>query len=149
MVNLTWNARFDPDIADAKGRRIDRLVLKEKRKTLVHDRLQCTIEYGVHYQTDTGCFFGKKEEEQPNPQTPRARPTVKDDLLGWFDDFRVSHNISLNRLLIPTGYGTARDTFLIGRNTMSLAGSIPLSSKWSINISNITYDIQSKQLVYP
>ena len=148
VVNLTWNARFDPYIADAKGRRIDRLVLKEKGKLwrTTGFNVQLNTAFTIKQIRDV---FSGKEEEQPNPQTPRTRPTIKDDFLGWFDDFRVSHNISLNRLLIPTGYGTARDTFLIGRNTMSLAGSIPLTSKWSINISNITYDIQSKQLVYP
>ncbi len=48
------------------------------------------------------------------------------------------------------GYGTARDTFLIGQPTTSVfPGSIPLSSKWSINIGNISYDFQAKGLAYP
>lgn len=147
VVNLTWNARFDPYIADAKGRRIDRLVLKEKGK------LWRTSAFGVQLNTAftikqiRGVFSGKDEDASTVPS--RSRATVRDDLLGWFDDFRINHSISLNRLLIPTGYGTERDTFVIGRNNISVAGSIPLSSKWSINISNIAYDFQSKQLVYP
>lgn len=147
VVNLTWNARFDPYIADAKGRRVDRLVLKEKGK------LWRTTGFGVQLNTaftikQIRDIFSGKEEETPGA-APVSRTTVRDDLLGWFDDFRVNHSIALNRVVIPTGYGTERDSFILSRNNISLAGSIPLTSKWTINISNIAYDFQSKQLVYP
>jgi lipopolysaccharide assembly outer membrane protein LptD (OstA) len=66
-----------------------------------------------------------------------------------FNNFRVSHRISLNRQLIPTGYGTARDTFAIGTNNISISGSLKLTSKWSLDLGNISYDFPSKQLVYP
>ena len=147
VVNLTWNARFDPYVADAKGRRVDRTVLRERGK------LWRTTGFGFQINTVFSIkqlrdiFSGKEVEEATG--RPVNRPTVKDDLLGWFDDFRVNHSISFNRQLIPTGFGTERDTFVIGRNNVSLAGRIPLSSKWSINVSNIAYDFQSKQLVYP
>ncbi len=151
VVNLTWNARFDPYITDPNGRRIDRFVLNEKGK------LWRTSAFGVQLNTVfsikqlRGMFAGKEEDASPqtptDPNTPR--PTIQDDLLGWFDDFRINHSISLDRRLIPTGYGEARDTFVIGRHNISLQGNIPLTSKWSIYISNIAYDFQSKQLVYP
>ena len=147
VINLTWNARFDPYIADANGRRINRSTLKENGK------LWRTTAFGVQLNTAfnirqiRGIFSGKDDDAATTQ--PRTRATVKDDLLGWFDDFRVTHSVSLNRLLIPTGYGTARDTFVIGRNSLSLSGSIPLTAKWTINIGNISYDFIRKQLVYP
>ncbi|MBK8193370.1 MAG: LPS-assembly protein LptD [Lewinellaceae bacterium] len=147
VVNLTWNARFDPYVADAKGRRVDRTVLSERGKLwrTTGFGFQVNTVFSIKQLRDV--FSGKEVEEATG--RPANRPTVKDDLLGWFDDFRVNHSISFNRLLIPTGFGAERDTFVIGRNNVSLAGRIPLSSKWSINISNIAYDFQSKQLVYP
>ncbi len=49
----------------------------------------------------------------------------------------------------PTGYGTTRDTFVISGNNISLNGSIPLTSKWSVDLNNISYDLVSKKIVYP
>ena len=61
----------------------------------------------------------------------------------------MDHRISFARQLIPTGYGTARDTFTIGTNSLNFSGSVPLSSKWSLDVDNISYNFISKSLVYP
>jgi hypothetical protein len=151
IINLTWNARFDPYVTDANGRRVNTFVADRSNK------LWRTSAFGIQVNTVftikqlRDVFSGKETEAQITPtQGPQAnRPTVKDDLLGWFDDFRVNYSISLDRRLIPTGFAEARDTFVIGRHNVSFAGSIPLTSKWSINVSNIAYDFQSKQIVYP
>jgi len=89
---------------------------------------------------------GTKKGIQNNPVNTVVNA---DNLLSLFDNFRVSHRISVNRLLIPTGFGTARDTFAIGTNNISLSGSIKLTSKWSLDLGNISYDFPSKSLVYP
>lgn len=148
IVNVTWNATFDPYIADAKGRRINRYALNEK------GRIVRTVALG--FQVNTGFtvsqlrgYFDKKNTETPS-NTPRAGSTLaKDDLLGWFDNWRINHRISFDRRLNPTGFGTARDTFVIGTNNIGVAGSIQLTSKWSFDINNISYDFPSKSLVYP
>jgi hypothetical protein len=38
---------------------------------------------------------------------------------------------------------------VIGTNNISVAGSIQLNSKWSLDLGNISYDFPSKRLVYP
>jgi len=152
LVNLTWNARFDPYVADAKGKRVNTFVLDQRNK------LFRTTAFGIQLNTNFSVkqlrdvFAGKDNDAtattpQQGQQTPR--PTVKDDLFGWFNDFRISYSVAVDRRLIPTGFGTERDTFVLGRHNISLSGSIPLTSKWSILIGHISYDLQSKQLVYP
>jgi hypothetical protein len=145
LVNLTWNATFDPYIADEKGNRINRFMLREKGRPLR------TTALG--FQLNTGFTVNQLRTlwaKTPEGGTAPARSAAnRDDLLGWFDNWRVSHRISFDRRLIPTGVGTARDTFLIGTNNISVAGSIPLSAKWSLDLNNISYDFPTKSLVYP
>jgi hypothetical protein len=154
MTNITWNVTFDPYIADAKGQRINQFVIKEK------GRLVRTTQLGLAFNTGFTVrqlrdFFNKKKTAPPSntPAAPAANSTsatpIKDDLLSIFNDLRVSHRISFNRQLIPTGFGTARDTFLLGSHNIDVSGSIPLTSKWSLDIDNISYNFSEKSLVYP
>lgn len=151
ITNLTWSATFDPYIADAKGRRINKFVVNER------GRLLRTTNLGI--QVNTNCtvkqmreLFSNKGKDDSTPPgagtTPRAT-VASDAFVDWFDDFRLSHRIAFERKLIPTGYGAARDTIVISNHNISIAGNLQLTSKWALNISNIAYDIQRKQLVYP
>ncbi|MBV6441893.1 MAG: hypothetical protein EPGJADBJ_03586 [Saprospiraceae bacterium] len=150
IVNLTWNARFDPYLADANGRRVNTFVLDKRKKLVRTTALGFQLNTVFTVKQLRNAFAGKDDDASGTPQQgPSARPTVKDDLLGWFNDFRVNYSISFDRRLIPEGFGEARDTFVIGRHNISFSGSIPLTSKWSVMIGNISYDFQSKQLVYP
>ncbi len=149
IVNVTWNATFDPYIANAKGQRVNQFVLHEKGRLLRTTALGLQVNTGFTVSQLRG-YFDKKGNSATTSNTPRAGSTSpKDDLLGWFDNWRINHRISFERRLIPTGYGTARDTFVIGTNNIGVAGSLQLTSKWSFDINNISYDFPSKSLVYP
>lgn len=150
--NLTWQATFDPYIADARGNRVDKFVLKEQ------GRLLRTTNLGVQLNTNFRVsqlreLFEKKAQtaadgtaQNGTTATPKKK---KDEFVSWFDDFSISHRIGFDRRLIPTGYGQSRDTIVVSTNNVSLQGGIQLSSNWGINFGNIGYDFQSKQLVYP
>lgn len=146
ITNISWTARFDPYIADATGRRVNQYVLREKGKLLRTTAL--SVAFNTNFTV--GQIRDMLDRKSGAAEGKKPRSTQQsDELLSWFDDFRVTHRISFDRRLIPTGYGAARDTLLIGSNNLGFAGDIPLTSKWKININNISYDFQSKQLVYP
>lgn len=146
LSNLTWNATFDPYKLDEKGRRINKFMLKEDGKLL---RLAA---FGIALNTQMSVrelrnLFDKEKKTGAEPASqPNLNATVKDGFLDWFDQFRISHRISFDRRQI---FGTDRDTFLIGSNSISFSGNIPLTPKWSVDIGNISYDFQAKSLVYP
>ncbi|MEO6039240.1 MAG: putative LPS assembly protein LptD, partial [Saprospiraceae bacterium] len=142
VTNVNWNAVFDPYITDARGRRINKFAINEQ-----HRLVRLT---NFSFQFSTGFSISQVRQAFAKKSSPATTSNaVHDDLLGWFDNFRVSHNISFSRSLRPTGYGTTRDTFVISGNNISLNGSIPLNSKWSIDLNNISYDLISKKIVYP
>ncbi|MDX1912013.1 MAG: putative LPS assembly protein LptD [Saprospiraceae bacterium] len=146
LSNLTWNATFDPYIADSMGRRIDRTTLKERGTLVRTTQLGFALNTGFQVKQIRDLFNKKRNADAPASSGPKL---PKDDLLSLFDNFRISHRISFARQLIPTGVGTARDTFTIGAHTLDFSGSIPLSSKWSLDIDNISYNFNSNALVYP
>lgn len=150
ITNLTWNVTFDPYIADEKGRRIDVLMIKNKGRLVRTTQLGFALNTGFTVKQMRDLIAGKNEPKGSDTRSQTQNTLAEtDDLLSLFNNFRVSHRISLNRQLIPTGYGTARDTFAIGTNNISISGSLKLTSKWSLDLGNISYDFPSKQLVYP
>jgi hypothetical protein len=152
---LTWNATFDPYIANERGQRINRYSVREQgrllRTTRLSFALNTTFSIGDLRKRLTSLGRGGDDDDSPasDAGTTRPRTASSDDFVTWLEDFRITHRISLDRTLIPTGIGTSRDTFQIGSNNLSLSGSIPLSSKWSLDIGNISYDFKSKSMVYP
>lgn len=149
LSNLTWNVTFDPYIADGNGHRINKFVRQEKGRLLRLTQLGFALNTGFSIRQIKDIFKGKDAVKPNSENTPTNTITNTDNLISLFDNFNLSHRISVNRQLIPTGYGTARDTFSIGTNNLSLRGSIQLTSKWSLDLGNISYDFPSKRLVYP
>lgn len=149
ISNLTWNVTFDPYIANEKGARINKFTIKEKGKLVRTTQFGISLNTGFQIKQIREMFDKKSKAEDPSAPNSSSKKLPKDDLLGIFDNFRISHNIALTRQLIPTGYGTARDTFTIGLHSLDFSGSIPLSSKWSLDVDNISYNFTAKRLVYP
>lgn len=149
ISNLTWNVTFDPYIADAKGNPINKFVYKEKGRLVRTTQLGFALNTGFQVKQLRDLLSGKDKAASPSQAAQSQPPSPKDDLLSLFNNFRIDHRISVARRLIPTGYGTSRDTFSIGTNSLNLSGSLPLSSKWSLDVDNISYDFISKSLVYP
>jgi len=152
ISNLTWTVEFDPYIANENGQSINRFMIKEKGRLLRTTRLGFALNTGFSIRQMRDVIAGRTEtgSKKLSGTTPASNTVANpDDLLALFDNFRISHRFSVNRQLIPTGIGTARDTFAIGTNNLSISGSIQLTEKWSIDLGNISYDFPSKQLVYP
>lgn len=148
ISNLTWNVTFDPYLADAKGARVNKFMIKEKGKLVRTTQFGIALNTGFQVKQLRDMFAQKgKPNDATSASTGQRRS--KDDFISMFDNFRVEHRISFTRQLIPTGFGTERDTFTIGTNSLNFSGSIPLSSKWSLDVDNINYNFLEKSLVYP
>lgn len=143
LSNLTWRATFDPYLLNEQGVRINRFALEE-------GKLLRLAAFGIELNTQTSIGDLRRlfEGQAPQgPQQPTANtPTAGDGFFDWFNRIQVSHRISFERRQV---FGSNRDTFLIGTNNISFFGSIPLTPKWSLDIGNVSYDFQTKSLVYP
>ena len=144
--------RLIPISPTPKKKRINRYALHENGHLVRTTQLGFQVNTAFTVSQLRTMFNRRHDGSVDATSTPRNTTNSvasPDDLLGWFDNWRINHRVSFDRKLISTGYGTTRDTFLIGTNNISVAGSIQLTSKWSFDINNISYDFPSKSLVYP
>ncbi|MCC6411503.1 MAG: hypothetical protein IT270_07575 [Saprospiraceae bacterium] len=141
ILNVTWNAAFDPYVLDSRGRRIDKFMVNETGRLVRLADFRMQFNTGFTVSQVRGMLAGKDASSDPTP--PGA---ASDDLLSLFNNFRISHNFSFARQLIG---GTNQDTLVIVSNGVSLGGSIPLTNKWRFNVNNISYDFTSKSIAYP
>jgi hypothetical protein len=145
ISTLTWRVGFDPYYRNERGIRVNEYNLQQA------GRLLRTDQFGVQLNTvftvnQIRTMFQSRNQTEEEKRKNAGNSRAPDDLLGWFDRFNVDHRIALERQYIA---GTNRDTLVVPFHTLSIRGDIPLSAKWALNISNISYDFQSKSLVYP
>jgi hypothetical protein len=148
ITMLTWRVVFDPYIRNERGIRVNKFNINENGRLLRTDQLgfQLNTVFTVNQIRQLIRDRGKSDDEKAKSSSNSFSNNVPDDLIGWFDKFSIDHRIGLERQYVR---GTNRDTLVIPYHTLGIRGDIPLTSKWSLNISNISYDFQSRQLVYP
>ncbi len=148
ITQITWGVTFDPYIADKRGARINRFVLDERGRLVRLTRLGLTVNNAFTFKQIQDAFSGKSKDETDKP-TGGVNAKKKDQLTDWFENFSFVHRLDVERSLIPTGYGTERDTFFVRNHTLGISGDIPLNAKWGLGLGNISYDFVSNRLVYP
>ena len=148
LSNLTWNAEFDPYITNARGQRINRFAIREQGRLLRTTRLNVALNTSFTIG-DLRDRILRRDVSADAPAPSRSNAADGDDFVSWLEDFRITHRVTLERRLLPTGVGQARDPLFIGSNNISLSGRIPISSNWRIDIGNIAYDFKQKSMVYP
>lgn len=149
LTNLSWGVVLDPYIADARGNRINRFAVDHSGRLfrMTTFQLSMNTNFTIRQVLDQ---FGKKFSKSTDAKPGGGKDSNKDDrLLSWVESMSIGHNMGMSRQLIPTGYGTARDTFLISHNDLSFSGSIPLNSKWNIGIGRVGYDFKNKTMTFP
>jgi hypothetical protein len=148
LTTLNWRLSFDPYILNENGRRVNRYTVKNGGKLARLDQFGININTGFTVSQIRDMIENRGEKDGATKKNAAQANANKapDDLIGWLDRFNFSHYVTYERQFVPQ---TNRDTFLIGQHNISVRGDIPISAKWSVNISNISYDIKEKQFVYP
>ncbi len=151
-TTISYGALFDPYIADKNGRRIDRFAWKENGQPLRFVQASLRVTTNLTVSKLRALFQGREEEvvEDIRDNSGRGRPErlddrEEDDLLSLLDNFRISHNLTMNW----NGKASNRAPFEVTTNSLSVQGNIKLTQNWSINLGSIGYDFKRKQLTYP
>ncbi|MEZ5058158.1 MAG: hypothetical protein R2879_14070 [Saprospiraceae bacterium] len=149
-MNVTITARFDPYLADERGRRINTFAWDKYKRPLEFVQASLPVANTLTVSKIRG-WFGKEEEESPQEEEkPKTGPnsladaSSTEDFFRLFDNFSISHNIVFDLSRID-----GKDTFRITTNSLRLTGKIQLTKNWRFNLNNISYDFKSNKLVYP
>jgi hypothetical protein len=145
IVRVNWNLALDPYQYDPIARkRINKFLRKEEGKLFRISNFGISVNAGLSIQELRGLFVKNEDSETKLGSAP-PRDTEADDLLSIVNSFRLSYFFGIDKEILRDG----RDTFVISRNSFNVSGSVPLTSKWTFNLNNISYDLTAKQLVYP
>ncbi|MEO5905439.1 MAG: putative LPS assembly protein LptD, partial [Saprospiraceae bacterium] len=125
------------------------LYIKSHNKLLRFDNLRLRFSTQFTVADVIGLFTGGNDDDQ-NTSTSRSAapkkrlPTVEDKFMDLFTGFSINHEFQLVRSDRITG-----DTTFVSAHTVNMVGSLSITPNWSINVGNIGYDFQSKELTYP
>jgi hypothetical protein len=141
FTTLNWNMSFDPYVFDGQsGRRVNRFLYKEQGKLVRVSTLGISVNTGATIK-QLRDLFNREETTQTNAVTK----AYDDDLGSLVESFRFGHTFALDKVTLRDN----TDSIVISRNHVGISGDIPLTSMWAFNINNISYDLISKNLVYP
>jgi len=151
MTTVGLRATFDPYRVNENGRRVNDLLWETENRFLRFDQATARFNTNLTVGKIRALFQGDKEEEIYDAEAELERQerglqrVEEKDFLSLFENFRISHNLSLNWEGMPDG----RDTFFIATNTINCSGSIQLTPNWFINVGNFGYDFVRKGITYP
>lgn len=151
MTTVGLRATFDPYLVNENGRRINQLVWDTENRPLRFDRATARFNTNLSVSKIRNLFSGEDkqeiynaEEEQERQQQGLQRVEEK-DFLSLFENFRISHNFSLEWQGMPDG----NDTLFVSTNSINCNGSIQLTENWFVNIGSFGYDFVRKGITYP
>lgn len=135
----SFNFRFTLDpyerrLINGTERRIDSFSFLKDGRVFYLDNTDLGISTQFTIPLVIRLIQGKKTEVDPLPTFG-----------SLFETFSINHQLSYTFRRTITGV----DTFYQSVNSLSTQGNIALSSKWSITVGNIGYDIKNKTLTYP
>ncbi|MEO6133241.1 MAG: putative LPS assembly protein LptD [Saprospiraceae bacterium] len=96
-------------------------------------------------------LFNKQATESDHPQSgpspvsnTKKLPVKGDKFFNLLSNFSINHEMGIARVWMQ-----GRDTTFLTTNDINMVGSMQITPNWSIQVGNIGYDFQSKQLTYP
>lgn len=157
LSTLSLNFAFDP-YKLVNGRRVNQLLIKTDGKLLRFTGMMVNISTGMTFKQIRDLFRKPGQEESQLTPAPESQigPTgttagaaknktplaVSDDFLGLFDNFRINHNLSIQRIK-----DRGVDTLLVV-NSLNFQGDIQITRNWKISFGNMGYDFKAKKLTY-
>lgn len=148
MTTVSGSLRLDPYAVNENGRRINQLEWKKNGNLLRFDQADIRFNTNITVSKIRALFQGQEEEVvedlEDERDRRRKRPDEK-DFLSLFENFRISHNLSMTWFKD----NNQRDTFAITTNSVNFQGNIDLTDNWSIRVGSFGFDFNSGRITYP
>ncbi len=137
ITTLTMGLLLDPYAVNAENQRINTLYWNTNRRILRFQNFNFQLNSSLDARTIQGWFTSDSSDSNDTKSAYRS-------IWDIFENFNINHSLigGINRK-------NGIDTFMIGTNNITVNGSLKITDKWRINIGNIGYDFNSKQITYP
>lgn len=145
-TTMTMRAVFDPYQSNESGQRINETVWSESKRPVRFVNAAINFNSNFNVSKLRAIFQGEEEEYVDDVRENRGRTEpVGEDFLSLFENFGISHNLSLRWDNSKPGQAS----FQVATHSVNLRGNLQLTGNWSVNVGNFGYDFVRKGLSYP
>ncbi len=139
-ITVSFRSNFDPYAANENNNsRINTFEWTKNHRLLRLTSAGITLTTNLKWSEIEGILNGKTEHE---PDT-KANPATSKGI-NYVDNIRLGYDFIINQKYIG-----GVDSTYITTNSLSLSGTVNLTSQWKITVSRIGYDFVKSQLTYP
>lgn len=153
IIRFQARATWDPYAVNENGRRINRSYWRERKRPLRFATANFRVSTGVTVEQIRDLF---NPEEEGNIQgrssgvrgggSQSAQTIGEQSILDIVSNFRINHDLVFGWMDLDMD---GIPEFEVRTNSINTRGSIMLTPKWDITVSNIGYDFRTKRLTYP
>ncbi len=128
---------------DENGNEYNSFLLDNNKFPLQFKQFRLGLNSGITVKRIVEILSGKIDSNASQNNDSSSNTNLS--LIGVIDNFSISHNYQLEIRRKGLGINEIRET----THTLGIRGRIPLTKNWNINLSNISYNLKTKKLVYP
>ncbi|HMP29610.1 MAG TPA: putative LPS assembly protein LptD, partial [Saprospiraceae bacterium] len=151
LSTFSFRGLATPYELDNRTRRLNKFVFERTKFPVQLAEFNGSFNTGLSFTQIRDIFKGKKDDtnsQNTNQQQGRGNRSInQNDAQGFmdlFNDFRINHNMTFSVRKVD-----GRDTLTLDVNSIQIYGSLRLTQNWRLDLGNISYDLKSKQFVYP
>ncbi|NJN76937.1 MAG: hypothetical protein HC803_00260 [Saprospiraceae bacterium] len=140
-ITVSFDATFDPYAANTETNgRINTFEWTANNRPARLTSAGLTLSTSLKWSEIQNILTGKDETDEGNS---KANPATTKGI-SYVDNIRLGYDIRMNQRYI----GGVDSTYL-STHSLSLSGTVNLTSQWKITVGRIGYDFARKQLTYP
>jgi hypothetical protein len=140
-ITVGFRSTFDPYAANEENnQRINTFEWTKNKRPLRMTSMGVTLSTSLKWSEIQNILQGKTEEDQGNS---KANPATTKGI-NYVDNIRLGYDFRINQRYID-----GVDSIYISTNSLSLSGTVNLTSQWKITVGRIGYDFVKQQLTYP
>ncbi len=143
-ITVSFNSVFDAYAANEETNgRINTFEWEKNRRLARMTSAGLTLTTSLRWKEIQDILQGKSEDDEPKEEKGKKLPKQNQGL-AYVDNIRLGYDIRLSQK-----YFDGVDSTFLSTHSISLNGTVNLTSQWKITVGRIGYDFVRKQLTYP
>ena len=139
-ITVSFNAIFDPYAANVEtNRRINTFEWSENQRLARLTSAGLTMTTSLRWSEIQDILQGKSEEDNSKTNPVKNNPGI-----SYVDNIRLGYDIRLSQKYID-----GVDSTYISTHSLSLSGTVNITSQWKVTVGRIGYDFVNQRLTYP
>lgn len=145
-ITVSFNATLDPYAANTSTNgRINTFEWTENKRLGRITSAGLTMSTSLRWQEIQDIIHGKSEDEGSDTKSKsKPKSLTQNKGISYVDNIRLGYDIRMSQR-----YFDGVDSTYLSTHSLSLSGTVNITSQWKITVGRVGYDFVKKQLTYP